>query len=159
MQLLGHVLCNKGMQKLLALGKQRFQKMRSAKISGQKHCPFDMRFAPHEKRLPSETRQLVYQFLMKLYTEVAEAIPDGLNSNKRPRRGAEYRFDPVDMDRTALRHLPHASIRDFHRQCESENPGKRIGIKLFSDVTFLELISVFSLWAFVFFGIDFHKSS
>ena len=92
-----------------------------------------MRHAPREQKDPSELRQLVYHFLMKLYTEVAESIPDGLNSNKRPRQGKEHRFDPVEMDRTSLRHLPHASIRDYHRQLLAQNPGKKIGIKLFSS--------------------------
>ena len=134
MQLLGCVVCNKGMQKLLASGKQRFFKMRQAKLSGEAYCPYDMRFAPRDPKLPSPTRESVYHFLMKLYTEVGEAIPDGLNSNKRPRRGKEHRIDPPEMDRTALRHLPHASIRDYHRQCQAQNPEEKIGIKLFSSV-------------------------
>lgn len=81
-----------------------------------------------------KARQLVYHFLMTLYTESAEPKPDGLNSNKRPRQG-QYRFDPKNLDRSAMKHLPHGSIMDFYRQCQSQHPDTKIGLKLFNSVT------------------------
>ena len=134
MKLLGHPVCNLGVLKLLALGKGRFRKMKVAIQNGESFCPFDMRFTPRPPKLPSETRQLVYHFLMTLYTEAAEPIPDGLNSNKRPRQGL-HRFDPKTMDRRSMKHLPHGSIMDYFRQCQAHHPGTKIGLKLFSSAT------------------------
>ena len=134
MKLFGHPVCNRGLMKLLGIGKSRFQKMRTAKLNGESYCPFDMRCAPRDPQLPSKARQLVYHFLMTLYTESAEPIPDGLNSNKRPRQG-QYRFDPKNLDRSAMKHLPHGSIMDFYRQCQSQHPDTKIGLKLFNSVT------------------------
>ena len=120
--------------KLVGVGKLRFGKMRAATLKGEEHCPFDMRFVSREPKDPSDARQTVYHFLMTLYNEAAEPIPDGLNSNKRPRQG-EHRFDPKNLDRSGMKHLPAASIMDYFRQCQSQHPAKQISRKMFSSVT------------------------
>ena len=135
MMLLGQRICNRGFMKALGVGKQRFKRMRSAHMNNETYCPFDMRFKPPEQKLPSEARQAVFHFLMTLWQEVAEHIPDGLNSQKRPRQGA-HRFDPQGMDRSKLKHLPHASLSDYHEQCRSQNPHLQIGKKLFDSVSY-----------------------
>lgn len=134
MKLFGKPVRNRGILKLLGLGKTRFQKLRSAHANGDEHCPFDMRCVPKEPKAPTHARELVYDFLMTLYTETAEPIPDGLNSNKRPRQGA-HKFDGKTMDRSKMKHLPHGSIMDYFRQCQSNHRGVKIGRKLFSSAT------------------------
>ena len=131
---MGHPMCRVGFMKLLGVGKHRFQKMMKAVIDGEEHCPYDMRFTPQGSKPISEVREKVYHFLMKLYHEAAEPIPDGLNSNKRPRQG-NHRFDPKTMDRSKMKHLPAASIADYHRQCQSQHPDDHIGRKIFANVT------------------------
>jgi len=83
---MGHSMCRVSFIKLLGVGKHRFQKMMKAVIDGEEHCPYNMRFTPQESKPISEVREKGYHFLMKLYHEAAEPIPDGLNSNKRPRQ-------------------------------------------------------------------------
>ena len=73
--------------KLVGLGKFRFKTLNGAARRGEEHCPYDGRYVVKGKRVPSEKWEKIHGFLMKLYLEVAEAIPDGLNSNKRPRHG------------------------------------------------------------------------
>lgn len=62
----------------------------------------------------------------------AEHIPDGINSNKRPRQGA-HKLDG-DISRAEIKHLPHGSIRDYWQQCCLANPHHKISRKLFSSV-------------------------
>lgn len=138
MNLFGRPVCNRGMLKLLALGKQRFHKMRRAHARGEEYAPFDMRCVPRGQQTPSQARESVYHFLMTLYTESAEAIPDGLNSNKRPRQGV-HKFDPKNLDRSRMKHLPHGSIMDYFRQCQSAHPTQKIGLKLFNSAPGLKL--------------------
>ena len=74
--------------------------------------------------------------LTKLYEETAECLPDGINSNKRPRQGRD-RFDPPEMDRDNVKHLPPGSIREYHAQCQALYPQHTISKKLFSSVSCL----------------------
>lgn len=134
LQLHNRSICNRGFMKLVGVGKLRFGKMRSATLRGDEYCPYDMRFVSKGPKDASDARQTVHHFLMTLYTEAAEPIPDGLNSNKRPRQG-EHRIDPKNMDRSGMKHLPAASIMDYFRQCQSQHPAKQITRKLFSSVT------------------------
>ena len=128
----GFPVCNKGIMKLWGIGKYRFQTLSTAARNGATHCPFDQRFTPKGPRLPSEARQIVHDFLMELYLQAAEHIPDGLNSNKRPRQGS-FKLDRKGMDRSQMKHLPPGSINDYYVQCVSSNPGISISAKLFSS--------------------------
>ncbi|CAK9081705.1 unnamed protein product, partial [Durusdinium trenchii] len=87
---MGQRVCNKAFHRLLSIGKERFQKLRASVRNGDEYCPYDARYIPKGKQPPSPARQLVFDFLHGLYEESAEVIPDGLNSNKRPRQ-AQHR--------------------------------------------------------------------
>ena len=73
--------------KLFGIGKSRFATINSAVRRQEEHCPYDGRYVEKGPQLPSEKRMKVHEFLMQLYLESAEHIPDGVNSNKRPRQG------------------------------------------------------------------------
>lgn len=129
----GHLVCNRGYMKLVGIGKRRFQVLISAVKNGEQCPPFDLRYVPRGPQLPSDKANKIYAFLMELYTDLAEHIPDGLNSNKRPRHGGG-KFDDRTMDRSTIKHLPAASISDYHRQCQDAHPGEVISRKLFCSV-------------------------
>ena len=128
------MLCNKAFMRLVSVGKGRFHTINQAARRGEEWCPYDNRFVEKGPRVPNETRMAVHQFLSELYHEAAEYIPDGLNSNKRPRQG-KRKIDGKDIDRTLIKHLPHGTINDYYLQCCSQNPRLKIGKKLFSNVT------------------------
>ena len=132
-KLLGQLLCYRGFCKLLGIGKGRFSTLSKACRAGE-GCPFDPRFIPKGQQPASEKRDLVFQFLSDLYHDVGEFIPDGLNSNKRPRHGTA-KIDPKDMPRDAIKHLPAASISDYHRQCKDQLKDQSISRKLFCQVS------------------------
>ena len=94
---------------MMQIGKQRFQTLRSAVRRGDQYCPYDGRFIAKDKKTPSESREKVHDFLQSLYEESAEVIPDGLNSNKRPRQGV-HKLDGKEMKRDAIKHLPPAIV-------------------------------------------------
>ena len=128
-------VCNKGFQKMMGVGKKRFSTLNTAARNGEEHPPYDGRCVKRGKKLvPSATRDKIYDFLMQLYQQVAEHIPDGLNSNKRPRQG-EKKLDRSDIDRTQIKHLPFASISDYYRQCVEALGGMRVSRKLFCSDT------------------------
>ena len=80
--------------------------------------------------MQSEKREKVHAFLTQLYQQTAEFIPDGLNSNKRPRRG-NLKFDRPDLNRDSIKHLPYGTINDYYKQCVAAHPDLGIGRKLF----------------------------
>lgn len=127
---MGNLICSRGFMKLLAIGKHRFSTLRSAVQRGDEWCPYDGRYTTKEKRAPSDAWIKVHAFLTQLYAEAGEAIPDGWNSNKRPRSGST-KLDSPGLDRTEMRHLPHATISDYWRQCVDAHPGVVISRKLF----------------------------
>lgn len=130
----GHQLCNKGFAKLMGIGKGRFEKMRRALSQGAEYCPYDSRYIPKGPTTNhSEAWFKVHEHLTQLYLECAETIPDGLNSNKRPRQ-ANNRYDREDMNRGNIKHLPHASINDYYIQCKAALPGVKVSKKLFTSV-------------------------
>ena len=128
----GHLLCNRGFMRMFGLGKHRFHTLSSAARHGHQHCPFDGRYIAKGPKPQSPEREAVHQFLMELYVQAAEPIPDGLNSNKRPRQGLK-RFDQKGLDRSKMKHLPPGSINDYYVQCVAANPGMTISRKLFSS--------------------------
>lgn len=134
MRLLGQQLCRRGYMKLLSFGKTRFHKMRAAIRTGAEHCPYDARYIKKGPRPPSAAWMACHDFLMKLWLESAERIPDGLNSRKRPRQGLN-KLDHPNMNRSQIKHLPPGSIRDYWKQCQSCNGGHTISRKLFSNAT------------------------
>ena len=144
LKIFGKSVCNKGLMKIVGLGKSRFAKMRRS-ISHGELCPFDMRFTPRVPKLPSKARESVQDFLTRLYNEAAEALPDGWNSNKRPRQGVD-RLDPKSMNRTKIKHLPHASIGDYYKQCVAQFPDMTISRKLFSSAPLLKTLDIIFLW-------------
>ena len=136
----GQVMCYRGYMKLMGIGKNRFSVLSKAARAGETNCPYDARFIPRGQQPPSEKRSRIHQFLLELYEDVAEYIPDGLNSNKRPRHG-ELKIDPGNMDRSDIRHLPAASINDYFRQCKASLKDETISRKLFCRVPWLLLNS------------------
>eukprot|EP00438_Fugacium_kawagutii_P031725 Skav231801 [mRNA] locus=scaffold668:112117:117725:- [translate_table: standard] len=119
--------------KLMGIGKHRFNTLGSAARQGNEWCPYDLRYTVKEKRKPSEKWNAVHSFLTKLYVEVAEPIPDGMSSNKRPRQG-DKKLDSKSLDRSRMKHLPYGTIGDYHRQCVDEYPNMVISRKLFCSV-------------------------
>ena len=120
--------------KLLGVGKNRFRTLSSAARGGKEFCPYDRRYVIREKKTPSESWERVHSFLTQMYMETAEHIPDGLNSNKRPRHGAK-KLDSKDLDRSQIKHLPYGTINDYWNQCVAANPGIKISRKLFCSET------------------------
>ena len=116
----------------MGIGQGRFARMSRASRSGLALPPYDARYIPKGKKPPSEARSKVHGFLAKLYLETAEFIPDGLNSNKRPRQGDNRR--DREMDRTRIKHLPPASINDYHLQCIAALPEIKVSKKLLTSV-------------------------
>ena len=131
---LGLPLCNRGFIKLFGLGKNRFNTLNGAARRGEEHCPHDQRYVPRGKKVPSEKWVKVSEFLMRLYLEIAEPIPDGLNSNKRPRLGTQ-KLDGKHLDRSKIKHLPHGSINDYWRQCTAALPNLGVSRKFFCTET------------------------
>jgi len=121
--------------KMFGVGKRRFSTLNRAARNGQEHCPYDGRYIARGKPTMTLQREKVHGFLSRLYVEAAEHIPDGLNSNKRPRHGIK-KLDDVSMDRTKIKHLPYGSINDYFRQCVAACPDVAISRKLFCDVPF-----------------------
>ena len=122
--------------KFVSIGKSRFRTIYKAAKNGEASCPFDLRFCPRGEQTMGPKAECVHQFLTKLYEETAECLPDGINSNKRPRQGRD-RFDPPEMDRDNVKHLPPGSIREYHAQCQALYPQHTISKKLFSSVSCL----------------------
>ena len=119
--------------KMMGIGKHRFEVLaKAARDPECQHCPYDPRYVPTGPKPSSEKRARVYDFLLELYDQVAESIPDGLNSNKRPRRGL-LRTDPESMQRETIKHLPAGSINDYWRQCKASLRDESVSRKLFSE--------------------------
>lgn len=135
--------------KLLGVGKARFQKLNQAARKGEEWCPYDARFMMREKKAPSKTWEAVHTFLTQLYMEAAEPIPDGLNSNKRPRHGVK-KIDSPNLERSQIKHLPYGSINDYWRQCVDANPGLKIGRKLFCSASQPNFANMFKAFYFCF---------
>ena len=131
---LGEPVCNRGFMRLAGVGKTRFRTLSSAAQKGREFCPYDGRYVVRDKPARSEAWEAVHGFLTQLYTESAEPIPDGINSNKRPRQG-DKKIDSLTLDRSKIKHLPYGSIADYWRQCVAAHPTLKIGRKLFcSDI-------------------------
>ena len=125
--------------KMMGIGKRRFNTLGKAVRSGEQFCPYDTRYIKRGPDTPTEKYKKVYDYLMEMYTNVAEVIPDGLNSNKRPRHG-KGKIDSRNMDRKKIKHLPPASISDYHRQCQAAAKDTSISRKLFCTVSCLNLL-------------------
>ena len=129
----GQAVCSRGWMRLMGIGKHRFHVLVTAARDPKCDvCPFDLRFTPKGPKTFSRKRELVHGFLLDLYDQVAESIPDGLNSNKRPRRDT-LKVDPADLNRETIKHLPAASICDFWRQCKAALKDDTVSLKLFSS--------------------------
>lgn len=135
----GQLVCGRGFMKMMGIGKRRFNTLGKAVRSGEQFCPYDTRYIKRGPDTPSEKYKKVYDYLMEMYTNVAEVIPDGLNSNKRPRHG-KGKIDSRNMDRKKIKHLPPASISDYHRQCQAAAKDTSISRKLFCTVSCLNLL-------------------
>ena len=124
----------RGYIKLYGIGKGRFSTLSSAARNHDEFCPYDARFIRKGKQVPSLKREKIHHFLLGLYEDVAEHIPDGLNSNKRPRH-APLKMDPSNLKRDEVKHLPAASINDYLRQCQASIKDDTISRKLFCQVS------------------------
>ena len=129
----GQLVCGCGFMRLMGIGKRRFGTLGTAARRGEVHCPFDSRYIPRGQKEPGPKWQKVFDYLMDLDNQVAEHIPGGLNSNKRPRQG-NFRFDNPNMDRSRIKHLPHGSINEYHKQCQAAVNDESISRKLFCSV-------------------------
>lgn len=139
----GNPICHRGFSRMMGIGKGRFGRMRTALAKGADDCPFDLRYIKSGPKTPSEAWFQVHGFLTKLYTEAAEEIPDGLNSTKRPRHGAN-KIDKPTMNRAHIKHLPHASITDYWTQCMAALPGVKVSKKLFTSALGHRLVNLVS---------------
>ena len=136
----GSTVCGRGFMLMIGIGKGRFQTLAHAARNGEDHCPFDSRYIPKGPRVSDPRREKVHQFLLGLYDDVAEHIPDKLNSNKRPRR-APLKLDPANMDRSTIKHLPAGSINDYFRQCKASIKDETLSRKLFCSEPCLKVLS------------------
>ena len=138
LQICGQLVCHNGYMKMMGIGKHRFSVIGQAVRRGDAYCPFDLRYIPRTPKKPSPKWTKVYDYLMEMYTNVAEVIPDGLNSNKRPWQG-KFKIDNPNMDRTRIKHLPSGSINEYHKQCQAAVKDDSISRKLFCSVPCLTL--------------------
>ena len=143
----GQTVCAKAFMVMLGIGKSRFNTLAAA-ARNHEECPFDLRYIPRGEQSPDPRRSKVHEFLLGLYEDVAEHIPDKWNSNKRPRHGILKR-DPQDLKRENLKHLPAGSINDYFRQCKNHLNDESISRKLFCSVSCLTVGSNFC-WVFYF---------
>lgn len=133
---LGIRVCNKGFMKLVGIGKHRFCTLSTSARRGDQHCPYDGRYIITGQKPASTKREKVHHWLMQMYLTAGEPIPDGLNSNKRPRHGKQ-KFDSPSLNRSEMRHLPYGSITEYLNQCRTANPGLHISRKLFCTDTWI----------------------
>ena len=150
LQLHGHEVCQRAFCLLFGIGKGRFGKLRRACVSGDP-CPADSRFVPHENlRLPANSaRPQCVEFLRKLYTSVAEPMPenkgeataDGDNCQNIKRRGKRPRHIHKHADRAGFsagaKFLPPGTITEYLELCRAEYPAKKICRKVFTRDTCL----------------------
>ena len=132
----GNEICNRGFQRLLGIGRSRFEHIASAHRQGLDRCPTDQRFLPRiNSSKQSPKREAVYGFLHRLWLEAGESLPDPNHSgsNKRPRQG-KHKYDDRDLNPDLLRHLPPGKFMDYLRLCRLENPDLVISRKLFANV-------------------------
>ena len=141
LQLMGHRVCNKGFIKLIGLGKLRFKNLMTAVKNGEE-CPYDGRYVIKAPREPSQKWERVHHYLTSLCMEAAEPIPDGLNSNKRPRHGAKKR-DAPNLNRDAMKHFPYNTISEYWNRCKAANPDLNISRKLFCGESHSNLYQLF----------------
>lgn len=138
-------VCNRAWMRLVGLGKSRFQLLWGAVRKGN-DCTYDGRYIPRgPDQVPSDAKSKVHSFLSTLWEQMAEPLPDGINSNKRPRQSC-YKIDPPSMSRDLIRHLPCGSISDYHRQCMAVH-GDSISRKLFATASQLKYCCIkFCIW-------------
>lgn len=140
LRICGQLVCGRGFMRMMGIGKKRFGVLGRAARKGEQHCPYDCRYVPRGPKAPSEKYKKVYDFLMEQWTNVAEFIPDGLNSNKRPRFGTE-KLDSPSMNRSSIKHLPPGSLSEYHEQCQAATRDPSISRKLFSTAPCLSIMS------------------
>ena len=109
--------------KVVGIGKGRFKTLFAAAKAGQEACPFDGRYGVRGPQPMTPAAEVVHSFLLKLYEEQAEHLPEGINSNKRPRHTG-HRFDPPDMRRDLIKHLPPGSFSEYHSNVAPESEGE-----------------------------------
>ena len=154
----GYKVCNKTWRLLLGIGKNRFQRLRSAAIKDL-DCPVDERFQPKKHLyLPKggEIRAAIVEFLQTMYLTVAEPLPEAYaidaaksapnlirRRGKRPRH--LYKHEPANPEGTKghsadAKFLPPSTIGEILQLCRAEYPHLQIGRKLFCRVSWLLLI-------------------
>ena len=144
LRICGQTVCGRGFMKMMGIGRGRFHVLGKAVRDGSEYCPYDGRYGPKCPKPPSEKWFKVHGYLMEIYTNVAEPIPDGLNSNKRPRQG-RLRFDDPNMNRGNIKHLPARSISEYHKQCQAAVGDSSISRKLFCAVPCLQHVFILFL--------------
>lgn len=153
-QLLGHRVCLRGLAALLGVGSNRLLRLRTAAVAGGE-CPLDGRLkktaASFNLTRSSYKRQLIFDFLTRLYLQQAEPAPECNSAGKQPeekllqfrracRRGkrprrAKKKDAAGSWDEAtgqALRMLPPGTYKDYLRLLQMEHPDAKLSFKLFT---------------------------
>ena len=151
--LLGKPVCGGAFRKLLGVGNERFQKLRSA-VKGQHPPPVDGRFFRRSLALSNP----VVEYLEELYHSAGEHMPTGPTDSqvckvmpfrrfqgKYPgaRKSKSNAASTSQADPANLRCLPPGSFKDYwqlFRQKLQDMPGPppKVGYKLFLKVAWLQ---------------------
>jgi len=136
LELLGVVLCQGAYKRLLGLGTNRFQRLRSSVTNNDDDCPLDLRYVPKKmNNLNWKKRQIVHDFLHDIYETLAEPMPSGTGCSKRPRT-IKKRDDKLMEKRTGLieKALPPGSFHEYLEMLRRQNRDMTFSYKLFCSV-------------------------
>lgn len=155
--LFGIALCPHAFRRLVGLGQARFQKLKKCVKLGQPP-PRDGRFVPRRNtfKKASESRQLCVDYLEEIYNTLAEVLPESHGpqtanplEEKLPRplrfrkhRGRQPKIatrQHTESSRKALRLLPPGTFSDYLNLLRIRHPQRVISLKLFSQVTMMQL--------------------
>lgn len=144
-------MCLAGLARLLGIGSNRLIRLRSAFKKGEV-CPLDgrLRKSTHKvrcSRLQTKTRELIFDFLTKIYLRHSEPMPEvqadvRMQTNrklrfrkargKRPKRDKKRNDKLCESGVKELRMLPPGSYSDYLKLFKAEHPFVRVSFKLFT---------------------------
>ena len=142
-------VCQRAFASLLGIGKKRLERLRRAAVRDDP-CPVDERFRPKQNLVvPGDSlRPVVFEWLEKMYLTVAEPLPEAYSVDaaahppnlvrrrgKRPRHF--FKTDPETKQKghgQEAKFLPPGTIVEYLELFRHDNPGLKIGRKLFTRV-------------------------
>ena len=151
---MGRYVCLSAASRLLGIGTERATKMRRSLRDGFDGPALDGRMVPARRfadRPVSKKRELIHNFLHRLYVKATECMPEvsaSMGTALVPSKSSGLRFHKAqgkrprvhqkrDVPRDAdlpdeTRYLPPGNYMDYLRLFQSENVGVAVSLRLFS---------------------------